>query len=41
MTWLDNAERWFSFNKLDEDLKDNSLEFEGIKNLLEDSFYKH
>lgn len=41
MAWLDNAEKWLSFNKLDEDLKEKLFEVESIKALLEDSFYKH
>lgn len=39
MAWLDNEEKWFSFNKFDEDLRDKLFEFESVKNLLEDSFY--
>lgn len=41
MTWLNNAEKWISFNKLDHDLKEKLLEMDIIKKLLEDSFYKH
>ena len=41
MSWLDNAEKWLSFNKLDQDLKDKLLQVEEIKNILEDCFYKH
>ncbi|MCM3569374.1 phospho-sugar mutase [Neobacillus mesonae] len=41
MNWLDNAERWFAFDKLDEGLKEKLLEFGTIKRTLEESFYKH
>jgi len=39
--WLENAEKWLSFNKLDDDLKDKLLQVEELRNILEDCFYKH
>lgn len=41
MGWLENAEKWLSFNKLDDDLKDKLLQVEELRNILEDCFYKH
>ncbi|MGG1678246.1 phospho-sugar mutase [Neobacillus sp. NRS-1170] len=41
LSWLDNTEKWFSFNKLDKELKYKLFEIDSIKKILEDSFYKH
>ncbi|MDR4949887.1 phospho-sugar mutase [Neobacillus cucumis] len=41
MTWLQNAEKWLSFNILESDLKETLLDIESNKKLLEDHFYKH
>lgn len=41
MTWLNNAEKWFSYKELDHELKLRLIEIQDDKRLLEDSFYKH
>lgn len=41
VSWLDNAEKWLSFNKLDKELKEKLFEYGNIRRILEDSFYKH
>lgn len=41
MTWLHNAEKWFVFNDLDQELADKLHEIKSSHKLLEDCFYKH
>jgi phosphoglucomutase len=41
VTWLNHAEKWFSYKELDHELKSRLIEIQDDKRLLEDSFYKH
>ncbi|MGG3467508.1 phospho-sugar mutase [Neobacillus pocheonensis] len=41
MTWLKEAEKWFSFNGLEEDLKEKLMELKDNTSLVEEHFYKH
>ena len=41
MTWVNHADRWFSFKGLEEDLKVRLEQIRNNQKVLEDSFYKH
>ncbi|MEH7746605.1 MULTISPECIES: phospho-sugar mutase [Bacillaceae] len=41
MTWVTTAERWFSFDGLEEDLKAKLIEIRDNESLVEEHFYKH
>lgn len=41
MTWLNEAEKWYSFDGLEKDLKKKLLEIQNNKSIVEEHFYKH
>jgi phosphoglucomutase len=41
LNWLEKAEKWFSYNELEKELKDKLVEFEDNNSLVEECFTKH